>query len=74
MTKKCRTLEFAGVLIYHRCMILPQRKQSGGIILMGLVLILMAATIFALAWYAFNGGKQVKTAVPTPTETVLQID
>jgi len=51
----------------------PRRTQSGGIIIMGMVLLLMAATIFALAWYAFNGGKRSETT-PVPNETIVPID
>lgn len=73
MTKKCRTLEFERKLIYYRYMNQPRRTQSGGIIIMGMVLLLMAATIFALAWYAFNGGKRSETT-PVPNETIVPID
>lgn len=52
---------------------LPRRTKSGGIIIMGMVLLLMAATIFALAWYAFNGGKHAQVS-STPSETVIPID
>ena len=51
----------------------PRRTQSGGIIIMGMALLLMAATIFALAWYAFNGGKQNNDSLK-PTETIIPID
>lgn len=73
MTKKCRTLEFGRELIYYIYMKWPRRTQSGGIIIMGMVLLLMAATIFALAWYALNGGKRAQTTA-TPAETVIPID
>jgi flagellar basal body-associated protein FliL len=54
-------------------MTLPRRKQSGGIVLMALVIITMIAMVFGLAWYAFNGGKRAE-ATPTPAETVIPID
>lgn len=69
-----RTLELVIGFLYYRGMTFYQRQQSGGIIVMALVVMLMIAMVAALIWYAFNGGKQATTPRSTPAETVIPID